>query len=126
MAQFYAIQLQDANQTIQNLRDKNNQLREEITRLQLGDNSRSRELQEKVTDQKMEIQGLRGKCDLLQMHLDMLGTPSMAFHSQPQMRPVHGQHGGLAASGGSTFNSSHGMAGSDNQAQENIDPTMQL
>jgi len=26
MAQFYAIQLQDANKTIQSLRDKNNQL----------------------------------------------------------------------------------------------------
>ena len=60
------------------------------------------------------------------MRLEIFGTQSMAFQSQPLMQPVHGQHGGLAASGGSTFNSSHGMAGSDNQTEENIDPTMQL
>jgi len=67
MTQFYAIQLQEANKTIQTLRDENTRLREEINRLRMGDITRANHLQEKVTDKKMEIQSLKGRCELLQM-----------------------------------------------------------
>ena len=52
MAQFYAIQLQDANKTIQTLCNENNHLREEIAHVWVGDTIQYHKLQEKFTNQK--------------------------------------------------------------------------
>ncbi|KNZ55452.1 hypothetical protein VP01_2672g1, partial [Puccinia sorghi] len=86
MTQFYAIQFQEAIKTIQTLRNETIQLCEEISCLRMGEISQSNELQEKVTDQKMEIQSLKSKCELLQVQLKMYGATSMGFASQSLMR----------------------------------------
>ncbi|KNZ44401.1 hypothetical protein VP01_91g8 [Puccinia sorghi] len=89
MTHYYAIQLQEAHKTIQTLRNETIQLRKEISHLRMGDISLSNELQEKVMDQKVEIQSLKSKFKLLRMRLKMYGTTSMGFASQPLMRHGH-------------------------------------
>ncbi|KAH9464993.1 hypothetical protein Pst134EB_004490 [Puccinia striiformis f. sp. tritici] len=75
---------------LQDARAENSRLTREITQLleaetirvtQLRDNN-SR-LQEKISEQKFEIQSLQGKLELMQVRLDMMSRGNPMFHSQP-------------------------------------------
>ncbi|POW02902.1 hypothetical protein PSTT_11448 [Puccinia striiformis] len=75
---------------LQDARAENSRLTREITQLreaetirvtQLRDNN-SR-LQEKISEQKFEIQSLQGKLKLMQVRLDMMSRGNPMFHSQP-------------------------------------------
>ncbi|POV95954.1 hypothetical protein PSTT_15932, partial [Puccinia striiformis] len=75
---------------LQDARAENSRLTREITQLreaetirvtQLRDNNSH--LQEKISEQKFEIQSLQGKLELMQVCLDMMSRGNPMFHSQP-------------------------------------------
>ncbi|KNZ54812.1 hypothetical protein VP01_2847g3 [Puccinia sorghi] len=74
MTKLYAMQLRDANKTIETLCDK-------VTRLRNINQSKVTTLQEKVTESKIENQALKSKVYLLQMRLEIY-LARMKFASQ--------------------------------------------
>ncbi|WAQ89899.1 hypothetical protein PtA15_11A591 [Puccinia triticina] len=71
MATFYAMQLRDANKTIESLCNK-------INRLRMGDQAKSNELKEKMTELRIENQSLKSKIELMHMM-----SSNHLFSSQP-------------------------------------------
>ncbi|WAR60400.1 hypothetical protein PtB15_9B339 [Puccinia triticina] len=74
MTTLYAMQLEDANQTIKTLCEK-------ISRLLIGDQAKCNELKEKITELKFKNQPLKSKLKLMQMKYDM--SSHHHFSSQP-------------------------------------------
>ena len=86
------MQLQDANKSIENLCNKINCLHDEINCLRMGDQSKTNELREKVTELRFENQSLKGKLELVQMKLDMSSSNPHCFGFTPATNSSTSQH----------------------------------
>ncbi|PLW49419.1 hypothetical protein PCASD_01959 [Puccinia coronata f. sp. avenae] len=71
ITQLYALQLQEANKTIENLRSENNRLHAEIAQMQAADMTKMHDLQTKMSDLRFENQSLQSKMELMQMRMNM-------------------------------------------------------
>ncbi|WAR53730.1 hypothetical protein PtB15_3B239 [Puccinia triticina] len=108
MTAFYAMQLRDANKTIESLRNENNRLR-------MGDQAKSNKLKEKMTELQIENQSLKSKIELMQMM-----SSNHLFSSQPVPFGRMNYQGSNAHNGLPTANSSTSYPMSE------LDPTLQM
>ncbi|PLW26453.1 hypothetical protein PCASD_23398 [Puccinia coronata f. sp. avenae] len=90
ITQLDALQLQEANKTIKNLRTKNNQLHSEIAQMRASNMTKMHNLQTKMSDLQFENQSLQSKMELMQLKMNMSSTLGLGannlrrqIHSQP-------------------------------------------
>ncbi|PLW47042.1 hypothetical protein PCASD_03912 [Puccinia coronata f. sp. avenae] len=71
ITQLYALQLQEANKMIENLRSENNRLHAEIAQMRAADMTKMHDLQTKMSNLRFENQLLQSKMELMQMRMNM-------------------------------------------------------